>query len=198
MTSSFMASAYPFSLGTHPEFAGPATDLVDRAGTTSVAPHLALARAHTALSRDDLGEIVSVLEPRLDIDGLSGSRGEALGAAPMLVEALVAVGRGRDAAELVHRLGGMEDADARTSALVARCWGLVAAADDDAVAAFEAAISAHAQASDAPYELARTELLLGARLRRAGRRAEPPRHPAPSARAVRLDGPHAVERSLHP
>ncbi len=45
-----------------------AADLVERAGTTSVAAHLALAQAFCALCRDDLDEVVAILEPRVAAD----------------------------------------------------------------------------------------------------------------------------------
>jgi DNA-binding NarL/FixJ family response regulator len=54
-------------------------------------------------------------------------------------------------------------------ALVARCRALTVADDATAAEAFEVALAAHAQALDA-FEAARTRLLYGARLRRAGRR----------------------------
>jgi DNA-binding NarL/FixJ family response regulator len=56
-----------------------------------------------------------------------------------------------------------------TTALVARCLCLTAAEGSAADAAFADALDAHAAAGD-PFEAARTQLLYGARTRRAGRR----------------------------
>lgn len=147
-----------------------AAELVARAGTTTAAAHLALARAGCALCRDDVDEVAAVLEARLAADGGRGARGEILGVAPLLVEAYVASGRREDARALAGRFAAVPPADGRTAALVARCRGLVADDDAESVAAFEAALAAHAAASDA-YEQARTALLLGSRLRRGGHRA---------------------------
>jgi DNA-binding CsgD family transcriptional regulator len=148
-----------------------ATRMVERAGTASVAAHLALARAFCALCRDDLDEVVAVLEARLEVDDGRGAMGEMLGVGPLLIEAYAALDRRVDAGRLADRFGAIPEPDRRTQALIARCRGLTA--DDDAIAtaAFEAALIAHAEAADAPFERARTELLFGAHLRRGGQRA---------------------------
>ena len=145
--------------------------LVDRAGTTDVAAHLAITAAFCALCRGDLAETVSVLEVRIAADGGRGSRGEALGVAPTLVEAYVGLGRLADAAALADRYATVtpQPPDLATAALIARCRALAADDTADAVAGFAAAAAAHAQAPDA-FETARTRLLYGARLRRAGQR----------------------------
>ena len=57
-----------------------------------------------------------------------------------------------------------------TRAMIARCHGLAVDDHAEAVTAFEAAVQEHVAAADAPFELARTELMLGSRLRRDGRR----------------------------
>jgi DNA-binding NarL/FixJ family response regulator len=145
--------------------------LTDRAGTTSVAAHQAITAAFCALCRGDLAEVAALLEARIAADGGVGSMGEPLGVAPTLVEAYVGLGRAADAAALAQRYAAAtpQPAPPRTAALVARCRGLTAADDEAAVEAFEVALAAHAQAPDT-LEAARTRLLYGARLRRAGRR----------------------------
>ena len=145
--------------------------LTDRAGTTSVAAHQAITAAFCALCRGDLAEAAALLEARIAADGGIGSLGEPLGVAPDLVEAYVGLGRAADAAALAGRYadGHRPVAPPPTAALVARCLGLTAADEDAADEAFETALAAHAQAPDA-FEAARTRLLYGARLRRAGRR----------------------------
>ena len=145
--------------------------LTDRAGTTSVAAHQAITAAFCALCRGDLAEAAALLEARIAADGGIGSLGEPLGVAPTLVEAYVGLGRAADAAALAGRYAAVtaQSPPAATAALVARCRGLTAADEDAAAEAFEAALAAHAQAPDA-FEAARTRLLYGARLRRAGRR----------------------------
>jgi DNA-binding CsgD family transcriptional regulator len=145
--------------------------LTDRAGTTSVAAHQAITAAFCALCRGDLAEAAALLEARIAADGGIGSLGEPLGVAPTLVEAYVGLGRAADAAALAGRYADVtaQSPPAATAALVARCRGLTAADEGAAAEAFEAALAAHAQAPDA-FEAARTRLLYGARLRRAGRR----------------------------
>jgi DNA-binding NarL/FixJ family response regulator len=97
--------------------------------------------------------------------------GRAPGVAPDLVEAYLGLGRTTDAADLAERYAAVtpQPDPPPTAALVARCRGLTVAGDEAAVEAFQAALAAHAQAPDA-FEAARTRLLYGARLRRAGRR----------------------------
>ena len=146
-----------------------AAQLVERAGTTQVAAHLALARAFCALCRDDLAEVVTLLEARLVADGGQGAMGEALGVAPMLVEAYEATGRHADAASLAARFSAVPEPDSRTRALVERCRALTAEDDATAFAEFESALASHADGADA-FEHATTEMLFGARLRRAGER----------------------------
>jgi DNA-binding NarL/FixJ family response regulator/tetratricopeptide (TPR) repeat protein len=145
--------------------------LTDRAGTTSVAAHQAITAAFCALCRGDLAETAALLEARIAADGGVGSMGEPLGVAPTLVEAYVGLGRAADAADLAGRYAAVtaQSSPAATAALVARCRGLTAAEEEAAAEAFQAALAAHAQAPDA-FEAARTRLLYGARLRRAGQR----------------------------
>jgi DNA-binding NarL/FixJ family response regulator len=145
--------------------------LTDRAGTTSVAAHQAITAAFCALCQGDLAETAALLEARITADGGVGSMGEPLGVAPTLVEAYLGLGRADDAAALTQRYAAVapQPAPPPTAALVARCRALTVAGDEAAAEAFQAALAAHAQAPDA-FEAARTRLLYGARLRRAGRR----------------------------
>ena len=88
---------------------------------------------------------------------------------PDLIEAYVRLGR-RDDAEAV--LTTFEDAARHAgspwaTAAAARCRGLLAAED-----AFEAPLRAALDHREMPFETARTQLVLGERLRRAGRRVE--------------------------
>ena len=77
----------------------------------------------------------------------------------------------REAAALAQRYADVtaQPAAPPTAALVARCRALTVADDASAAEAFEAALAAHALAPEA-FEAARTRLLYGAMLRRAGRR----------------------------
>ena len=143
---------------------------MQQAGTSPVAAHLALAQAFCALCREDIDGVVAVLEPRLDVDGGRGGMGEVLGVAPLLIEAYVALGRHDHAARLADRFAAISEPPVRTQALIARCQALVTTDEASAVTSFEAALAAHAASSDEPFEHARTELMLGARLRRSGQR----------------------------
>jgi DNA-binding NarL/FixJ family response regulator len=145
--------------------------LTDRAGTTSVHAHQAITAAFCALCRGDLAETAALLEARIAADGGVGSMGEPLGVAPTLVEAYLGLGRAADAAALARRYAAVtpQPTPPATAALVARCRALTIADEEAAAEAFEAALAAHAQAMTA-FEAARTRLLYGARLRRAGRR----------------------------
>ena len=162
--------------GRHPEASAAlvrARALTDRAGTTTVAAHLALTAAFCAMCRDDPAAVVAELEPRLELDGGVGAMGEPLGIAPLLVEAYVALGRADEAAALARRLAGITPASAPPPyrALSLRTRALAARDDDEAVSAYEAALAAHVEAPEA-FEAARTTLLLGSRLRRGGHRLE--------------------------
>ncbi|GAA2727975.1 helix-turn-helix transcriptional regulator [Cellulomonas aerilata] len=145
--------------------------LIDRAGTTAVAVHHSLTAAFCALTAGDAAEVVALLEPRLAADGGVGSMAEPLGVAPDLVEAYLALGRTDDARTLARRFAAVTPPGAApvTTALVARCAALTAADVDAAVTAFELALAAHGQGLDA-FDGARTRLLYGSALRRAGRR----------------------------
>ncbi len=148
-----------------------ATALTDRAGTTAYHAHHAITAGFCALSRGDPAEAVAVLEKRIAVDGGVGSMGEPLGIAPDLIEAYVGMGRLPDAAALARRYAAEtpQPAPKSTEALISRSLALTADTLEEAESAFEAALAAHNEAYDA-FEAARTRLLFGARLRRAGRR----------------------------
>ncbi|MEV6488677.1 LuxR family transcriptional regulator [Actinoplanes sp. NPDC051633] len=148
-----------------------AREVADLAGMAVTPPHLALSIATVALCRDDLDEVVRVLEEQIEVYGGVGRHLDPLGVAPMLVEAYLRLGRDADARALASRFAAAqpEQPDADTAARVHRCAALVAPeVDDDA---FEAALRCHAAGVD-QTETARTLLLHGMRLRRAGRRID--------------------------
>ncbi|TDC69141.1 helix-turn-helix transcriptional regulator [Actinomadura sp. GC306] len=107
---------------------------------------------------------------------LSGGAGLAhpparLLAVPHLVEALVHTGHREQAAEAFEHYRRWADGTAHASgraALAQRCLALLAARDTEAAEHFTEALRLH-EAAGAGFELARTELLFGHRLRR-GRR----------------------------
>ena len=154
-----------------------ARELTDRAGTTSFAAHQAITSAFCALCRGDLDEVVSLLEARLALDRGVGASGEPLGVAPLLVEAYVGLGRLDEALALTARLAEATPPESLplSVALMHRCQALTepdAAAAEEALAA---ALAAHARGGD-PFETARTRLLYGGRLRRAGQRVAAREH----------------------
>ena len=156
---------------------GRARSLTDRAGTTAAAAHQALTAAFCALCRGDLPGVVAALEPRLAVDGGVGASGEPLGVAPLLVEAYVQLGRLGDAQELTARYAAVTPPGSPplSTALLGRCRVLTAESDDEAGRAFAAAMQAHELGQD-PFEAARTRLLHGSRLRRAGHRVAAREH----------------------
>lgn len=119
----------------------------------------------------------------------------AMEAAPDLVEALVRAGDQEHAAEVADRYARWVGGTAAPGALAlaARCRALTG---DDADAGFAESLRLHALA-DAPLELARTELLLGERLRRERRRSEARGHLRAAAENFRRAGAAAwAERAL--
>jgi DNA-binding NarL/FixJ family response regulator len=91
--------------------------------------------------------------------------------APDLIEALARAGRREDALELLDEFEAAAESSLSTWALgaAARCRGLLT--DDSFEADFARAIELHEELG-APFEIARTELCLGERLRRTRRRKE--------------------------
>ncbi|WP_328990499.1 helix-turn-helix transcriptional regulator [Kribbella sp. NBC_01245] len=136
----------------------------------SMPPHLARTVAFCATCRGDLVEVVDVLEDQVvRFDGV-GLYLEPLGVAPLLVEAYLGLGRDSDARALAARFAAAQAAEPipAVAAMVARCEALVA---DDAAPAFERALALLDGQPD-QFELARTRLLYGMRLRRDGRRVD--------------------------
>lgn len=142
------------------------------AGIAAAAVMVHLAEAFCALCRADFPLVVSILEHRLVMDEGRQPRGDyPLSVAPDLVEAYLALGRRDDALALAARHAALhatsEDPDIRAHL---HCLaGMVADDDDRADLSFRTAHEAHSPGSD-PFGAARTRLLHGSRLRRAGRR----------------------------
>ena len=90
--------------------------------------------------------------------------------AARVVEAYLLAGRPEEAISATERLHDAATATGRAWACAAalRCRGLLAP-DDELDAVFGAALEAHGQ-TEAPFQLARTELAYGRRLRRGRRR----------------------------
>ena len=97
--------------------------------------------------------------------------GEPLGVAPLLVEAYVGLGRSDEARALTARYAEATPAGGAAALRGAGAPLPGTHRSDEAAAgeAFDAAMEAHARAGD-PFEAARTRLLYGGRLRRAGQR----------------------------
>ncbi len=128
--------------------------LLARAGLSTAAAHHALTAAFCALTRDDLQEVVATLEPRLGVDGGVGALGEPLGVAPLLVEALVGLGRHRQATVLTEELetATPPDGPPLLDAARLRCRALVATDHGQARTAFEHSIMAY-EAASAAFEV---------------------------------------------
>jgi DNA-binding NarL/FixJ family response regulator len=122
---------------------------------------------------------------------------QVMGIVPDLVEALVRVGEHDRAAEATTRYAQWTKytASPELAALAARCRALTCA-DGDADAHYAETLRLHA-GSDSPLEHARTELLLGERLRRDRRRSEAGRHLRNAAETFRRIGALAwADRAL--
>jgi DNA-binding CsgD family transcriptional regulator len=126
-----------------------------------------------ALGAGDAGRAVVHLERARDHLQRFGSRDPSfLYTEADLVEAYARVGRSVDAAALTAELaqGATATGSAWAAAATARCRVLIG--PDDALSdQIGAALSAHARLSQ-PFELARTQLCAGERLRRARRRSD--------------------------
>jgi DNA-binding CsgD family transcriptional regulator len=137
----------------------------------------ASALGHLELALGDPGAVVAQLEP-----GVTFARREGIAEPGAIrwvvdqVEALIALGRGAEATELLDWYEGNARRLDRASALAncARCRGLLAGQTGDleaAIAAFEAALVWHAKV-ELPLDRGRTLLALGAAQRRMKRRRE--------------------------
>ncbi len=131
------------------------------------------AEGDLAWGRDDLEGAVAAFEAKLRVLEQARLGDPDLSPAPELVEAHVRLGREGAARELAERAVAAAEAKGRPWALARarRAEGLVVADDEAALDRFSAALALHGQEPDG-FESARTELCLGERLRRAGRRAE--------------------------
>jgi DNA-binding CsgD family transcriptional regulator len=140
-------------------------------------PHLARVVATCALCAGDLETVVEVLEDQIARFNGVGAFLEPLGVAPDLVEAYLVLGRDADARELSARFRAAQPDPVlpQVAAMVARCEALGAADTPWAEASFARAIALHEPSTDR-LESARTRLLLGMRLRRAGRRVDARAH----------------------
>lgn len=146
--------------------------LAARAGVLDGAVALHLVEAFAAVCRGDAARVVEILEARIAADGGRLPRGDyELAVAPDLVEAYLALGRRDDAVAVAaqHAALHRHSPSPGVRADVARLAGMLAADDASAEVAFAEAHEAHVSGSD-PFAAARTRLLHGARLRRAGQR----------------------------
>ena len=139
------------------------------------------ALAEWALARLDLGmgrpdEALGRLEALADAGPGASHPFVKVLAAPDLIEAAVRAGRTEGAEDALGRLEQFTHAAAPVwaLALVARCRGLLSAGVN-AQRHFDEALQHHGE-SDRPFDQARTELLYGEFLRRAGRRKDARRH----------------------
>jgi DNA-binding CsgD family transcriptional regulator/tetratricopeptide (TPR) repeat protein len=148
-----------------------AEDVMRRTGFPTLQPHLAHAMIICALSRGDLPRVVTLGEDLLRRHGGAGWLLEPLGVAPPLVEAYAALGREEEARDLTQRFAAANDPPPHpyVTAGVARCRALVSTDLAEARRRFEQAIAVQQELGD-PFELGRTRLLYGMRLRRAGER----------------------------
>ncbi|GAA2166035.1 helix-turn-helix transcriptional regulator [Pedococcus bigeumensis] len=146
-------------------------------GFDPMPPHLGRVVATCALCAGDLETVVEVLEDQIARFGGVGAFLEPLGVAPDLVEAYLVLGRDDEARELSARFRAAQPDPMlpQVAAMVARCEGLVAPDLSSAEASFERAIALHDPRTDR-FESARTRLLRGMRLRRAGRRVDARTH----------------------
>ncbi|MER6813213.1 LuxR family transcriptional regulator [Spirillospora sp. NPDC000708] len=140
----------------------------DRRGLIRAAAFGAWAPACLDLAADRPGDAAA----RLRLPGGAGLAHPLarLLAAPHLVEALAYTGHRQRAARAAEDFTRWADATRTPGrlALARRCAALLAERDDEAAAHYTEALRLH-ESADAVFELARTELLFGARLRR-GRR----------------------------
>jgi DNA-binding CsgD family transcriptional regulator len=150
-----------------------AAELAQRGGLAAVTEHADYAIGLLELGLGNGEPAVAALERVAAADARAG-RGEP-GVFPWgadLVEAYLLAGRAKEAVGATERLEGAATATGRAWARAAalRCRGLLAP-DDELDAPFGAALEAHGL-TEAPFQVARTELAYGRRLRRARRRVD--------------------------
>lgn len=141
---------------------------VERAGLADIAEFIHADDAFCAACRGDHERVVALLEPLAKVEGRDW-RGDFISVAPDLTEAYLALGRHDDAARLVDRYvaANPEPPGPYAVAAIARTRALVEPDLDAAGALFAAAADAF---GPDVFERARTQLLHGSRLRRAGQR----------------------------
>ncbi len=150
-----------------------AAAVIERMQAHAVRVYAVAAHGHLELSLGRIAEAATALEPLVALAERLGQGEPALVMwRPDLIEALVRAGRTEEAAAQVAVLDRQAQATGGTwaRAAVLRCRGLLAG-DDDFRAPFEAALALHA-GLPMPFELARTQLCFGERLRRARARAD--------------------------
>jgi len=131
------------------------------------------AEGELAWARDDVAAAIAAFEAKAEVGARHGMLDADLSPLPELVEAYVRVGRRDDARRLAAEAVAAAEAKGRpwARARAARAQALAEPDDDAAVAGLTAAVALHGEPGD-PFERARTQLCLGERLRRAGRRAD--------------------------
>ena len=131
------------------------------------------AQGDVAWERGDLAGAVAAFEAKAAVIAQHGLRDPDLSPAPELVEAFVRLGRADEAAALAAPVVGEAGVKGRPWALARarRAEALVCEDDAGALEHYASALALHAREEDV-FERARTELCLGERLRRAGRRSD--------------------------
>lgn len=151
-----------------------ATEIADRLGDALIAAEVEMALAESALAVGKAADAVARLEPLRELASINEVvEPGVLPFAPDLVEAYARTNRLDDAErELDHLEAGARAVDRRWAlAATARCRGLLAAPhhiDDH----FQTALTLGAEAEWSPFQMARTRLLYGERLRRSRRRLD--------------------------
>jgi len=164
--------------------------LHDRAGVSAAAVHVELVEAFCALCAGNLQRVVDILEDRIAVDGGRQPSGNyPMSVAPDLVEAYLGLHRPDDADDITARHAELHrdspDPDIRGEVL--RLAGMTTQNLPEAMTFFEAAHLAHTAGYDT-FSAARTRLLHGQRLRRAGERRAAREQLRLAAEAFRLMG----------
>jgi DNA-binding CsgD family transcriptional regulator len=135
--------------------------------------HALHAQGDVAWGHGDLEGAVAAFEAKARVLEEQGLRDPDLSPAPELVEALVRLGRLDEAGTLAVDVAARAEAKGRPWALARarRVEGLVCADDAGALGHYATALTLHGEEEDV-FERARTQLCLGERLRRGGRRAD--------------------------
>ena len=151
-----------------------ATEIADRLADALIAAEVEMALAESALAAGKAADAVARLEPLRELVSINEvAEPGVLPFAPDLIEAYARTNRPEDAErELDHLEGEARAVDRRWAlAAAARCRGLMAA-PHDIDDHFERALTLGADAEWSPFQMARTRLLYGERLRRSRRRLD--------------------------